>query len=87
MNGCMTIVLVDSVINTGREMLRFVKHIRHIHATVRIVIVAGVAQQEFIGLEEEVPGLRDYNNVQLITLRISKNKYTGKKETDTGNRL
>lgn len=54
-------------------------------------MVAGVVQEEVVGkdgaegvLARELAGMGD---VSLVTLRISKNKYTGTGGTDTGHRL
>lgn len=87
-----TIILVDWVINTGKSIVEFVKHIReNLSSQIRIVIVAGVVQEEAIGvgdvdgiLKKETAGLGD---VALIAMRISKNKYPGRGGTDTGHRL
>lgn len=81
--GQITIVLVDSVINSGKTILEFIRHIRNIHAMIRIVVVAGVVQDEFIA----GGALTAFANLSLVTLRTSKNKYTGSGSTDTGNRL
>lgn len=81
--GQITIVLVDSVINSGKTILEFIRHIRNIHAMIRIVVVAGVVQDEVIA----GGALTAFANLSLVTLRTSKNKYTGSGGTDTGNRL
>ena len=81
--GQCTVVLVDSVINSGGTILAFIQHIRKLHATIRIVIVAGVVQNEVV----ERGKFTSYANVKLVALRISRNKYTGSGGTDTGNRL
>ena len=87
-----TIILADWVINTGKGMVKFVKHIReNLSGQVRIVMVAGVVQEEVVGTDgnegvfaRELAGMGD---VTLVTLRVSKNKYTGTGGTDTGHRL
>lgn len=87
-----TIILVDWVINSGKSIVGFVKHIReNLSSQIRIVIVAGVVQEEAIGvgdvdgiLKTETAGFGD---VALIAMRISKNKYPGRGGTDTGHRL
>lgn len=45
--GQSTILLVDSVVNSGKTIIGFVEHIRAIDKTVRIVVVAGVIQARF----------------------------------------
>jgi uracil phosphoribosyltransferase/phosphoserine phosphatase/adenylate kinase len=83
---CKTIVLVDSVINTGKTIVDFVTFIRKIHATVRIVVVAGTVQVKSIsGLLSEA--LSSFADVSLVALRTSETKFVGSYTTDTGNRL
>ncbi|KAF7345721.1 Uracil phosphoribosyltransferase [Mycena venus] len=85
--GRETIVLVDSVVNSGKSVDEFITHIRTLHSTVRIVVVAGVIQAQ--SLAEGVLGdiLARDDNVGIVSLRVSENKYTGKGTTDTGHRL
>ena len=45
LQGQNTVVLVDSVINSGATTLKFLERIRTLHATIRIVVVAGVVQE------------------------------------------
>ncbi|KFY99781.1 hypothetical protein V500_01265 [Pseudogymnoascus sp. VKM F-4518 (FW-2643)] len=80
------IILVDSVINSGKSILKLIEHVRKLHATIRIVVVANVVQDKFISRETEA-NLARYRNVSLVALRLSKNQFTGSGGTDTGNRL
>ncbi|OBT79278.1 hypothetical protein VF21_01833 [Pseudogymnoascus sp. 05NY08] len=80
------IILVDSVINTGKTMLEFIEHVRKLRPTIRIVVVANVVQDKFIS-GETAANLASHGNISLIALRLSKNQFTGIGETDTGNRL
>ncbi|KAF7588562.1 hypothetical protein BBP40_005517 [Aspergillus hancockii] len=82
-----TIVLVDSVINSGKTILRFIEHIRRTHATVRIIVITGVLQAQCVSGGKVVQELASHIGVHLITLRISENKYKGTGGIDTGNRL
>lgn len=85
LKGRSTIVLVDSVINSGKTVVQFVQYIRNLNPTIRIVVVTGVAQAESISIiEHEFPRER---RLSLIALRLSANKFTGKGTTDTGHRL
>ena len=92
LKGVDTIILVDWVINTGESIVEFVQHIRkNLSSQIRIIIVAGVVQQEAVGvdgvggfLQEKTAGLGE---VTLVALRISKHKYKGVGGTDTGHRL
>ncbi|KAJ7077392.1 uracil phosphoribosyltransferase-domain-containing protein [Mycena belliarum] len=85
--GRETIVLVDSVVNSGKSIDEFVAHIRALHPTVRIVVVAGVVQAQ--SLLDGVLGdaLARDDNIGVVSLRLSENKYTGRGATDTGHRL
>jgi uracil phosphoribosyltransferase len=82
-----TLILVDSVINSGKSISEHVNHIRAIKCPARIVIIAGVVQEEAIQEHGLVDQLRGYGRLSIICLRTSANKYTGRGGTDTGNRL
>lgn len=85
LQGRSNIVLVDSVVNSGKTVVQFVQYIRNLYPTIPIVVVTGVAQAESISvIEHEFPRER---RLSLIALRLSANKFTGKGTTDTGNRL
>lgn len=85
LQGQHTIVLVDSVVNSGKTVVQFVQHICNLHATIRIVIVAGVVQAQSVS--NLTQALARYTKLSLIALRVSENKFTGRGTTDTGNRL
>ena len=92
LQGQLTIILVDSVINTGTTIVKFVQHVRSLHATIRIVVVAGVVQSECVSWGNVSRGtlnqaLARHANVHLVALRLSDTKFPGKGTTDTGNRL
>ncbi|KAK4108051.1 hypothetical protein N656DRAFT_792774 [Canariomyces notabilis] len=86
--GQRTVVLVDSVVNNGTTVAKFVRHIRGLDPRICIVVVAGVVQKQSV-----LPGnalgdmLERDRNLSLIALRLSGNKFTGTGSTDTGNRL
>ncbi|KAL5925358.1 hypothetical protein ACKVV7_003430 [Pyricularia oryzae] len=90
-----SILLVDSVINTGKSMIDFVEYIRAMNSKAKILLVAGVVQAGAVELE--VDGISEggslrwklglQGDVGIVALRVSENKYTGAKGTDTGNRL
>ncbi|WEW55965.1 hypothetical protein PRK78_001400 [Emydomyces testavorans] len=87
LQGKLTVILVDSVVNSGKTVLQFVQHIRNLHNTIRIVVVAGVVQAQCVsggGLTQE---LARYAIISTVALRLSENKFSGKGTTDTGNRL
>ena len=82
LDGQATVILVDSVINSGKTIRQFVQHIRASHPRIRTVVVAGVVQAESVA--ELTTGWLD---VAIAALRLSNNKFTGTGTTDTGNRL
>lgn len=83
----LTVVLVDSVVNSGKTVAQFLQHVRNIHSTIRIVIIAGVVQTQSVSDGLLAQALARNAKVSLIALRFSKNKFTGRGTTDTGNRL
>lgn len=84
----LTVILVDSVINSGKTVIEFVQHVRQLHATIRIVIVAAVVQAQCVsGAGNLSQALSKYAKTHLVALRLSETKFTGSGTTDTGNRL
>ncbi|KAB2570959.1 hypothetical protein DBV05_g10372 [Lasiodiplodia theobromae] len=82
------VLLVDSVINTGESMIKFVQAIRNLRPDIRILIVAGVVQQQFVDPKSaSCKAFAEDGHIRLVALRDSENKYTGSGGTDTGNRL
>lgn len=85
--GKKTIILVDSVINSGRSIVEFVEPLRRKYKNVRVVVVAGVVQAGATVGTELARMLETDGNLTLVALRKSENKFTGKGGTDTGHRL
>lgn len=86
--GQSQVLLVDSVINTGESIVKFAQAIRRLHSTIRIIIVAGVVQEQFIDPNSEsYKTLAQDGKINLVALRHSSNKFTGSRNTDTGNHL
>ena len=81
------VLLVDSVINSGKSVVEFIQHIRSLDATIRIVVVAGTVQAKSLSEGPFFQTLERDKNLSLIALRRSDNKFTGSGITDTGNRL
>ena len=48
LQGQVTVILVVSVVNTGKTIIEFVQRVRKLHATVHIVVVAGVVQAQCV---------------------------------------
>ncbi|KAF7198348.1 hypothetical protein HII31_00087 [Pseudocercospora fuligena] len=83
-----TIILVDSVINSGKSIAEFVNNLRKHRIAARIVVVAGVVQQESVAENGTLSkALSGFGVLDVVALRQSANKYTGVRGTDTGNRL
>ncbi|EEU34817.1 uncharacterized protein NECHADRAFT_98111 [Fusarium vanettenii 77-13-4] len=86
-DGQCTILLVDSVVNSGKTLMQFIEHVRGLHANIRIVVMAGVVQAEVVVETHPLAKLMGRHGACLVALRLSENKFTGTKGTDTGNRL
>lgn len=88
LDGQVTVILVDSVIDIGKTVVEFVEHVRKLHASIRIVVVAGVIQAQAVAADSAfAKALGKQNMVDVVALRVSENKFTGIGATDTGNRL
>ncbi|KAF4780212.1 uracil phosphoribosyltransferase [Colletotrichum scovillei] len=79
-----TLLLVDSVVNSGKSIKGFVDRVRRLKLEIRIVIVAGVVQAKAIS--DVLEPLACKGDLSLVTLRLSDNKFPGIGGTDTGNR-
>ena len=87
-DGQVNVILVDSVVNTGKTVVDFVERVRALHATIRIVVVAGVVQDQCVADGGKlVNNFCRQANLTLIGLRTSTTWFVGSRETDTGNRL
>lgn len=90
LQGRKSVILVDSVINSGKSMALFVRHVRALAPEARIVIVAGVVQKGALTEGEyamQTLASESERGVTLVALRVSDNKFTGRGGTDTGHRL
>ncbi|KAI9677176.1 MAG: hypothetical protein M1829_002750 [Trizodia sp. TS-e1964] len=86
--GQSTVLLVDSVVNSGKTVAQFVHHIHKLNASIRIVVVTGVAQGQSIAKGSHLAQAQaGHPNLSFVALRLSDNKFTGSGTTDTGNRL
>ncbi|KAG8416832.1 hypothetical protein J3459_013619 [Metarhizium acridum] len=82
-----TVVLVDSVVNSGKTLIEFIERTRNLRKDIRIVVVAGVVQTDAVMQEHALAGAIEQHGVHIGALRLSENKFTGFKGTDTGHRL
>lgn len=82
-----TVVLVDSVINSGTTLIEFIKHTRKLCKDIRIVVVAGVVQTDAVMQGHALASVMEEYGVHIGALRLSENKFTGFRGTDTGHRL
>jgi uracil phosphoribosyltransferase len=87
LHGSVNVILVDSVINSGKTVAQFVEHIRRLHASVRLFVVAGVVQAGFASPSNLAQSFASHAKLSLVALRLSHNKFTGSGPTDTGDRL
>ncbi|RDA96308.1 hypothetical protein CP533_1685 [Ophiocordyceps camponoti-saundersi (nom. inval.)] len=87
LHGLRSVILVDSVVNTGKTLLQFIKRIHDLEPDMRIFVVAAVVQAEAVSQGHDLTVAMEQHDVRLVALRLSDNKFTGTKETDTGNRL
>lgn len=87
--GQETVILVDSVVNSGKSVIDFVRHIRGPLASgILIVVIVGVAQADSVKRDGALAKcLGQDEKLRVVALRLSENKYTGRGGTDTGNRL
>ncbi|KAF2161928.1 hypothetical protein M409DRAFT_27654 [Zasmidium cellare ATCC 36951] len=85
LRGMANAILVDGVVNSGDSLVEFIKRVRELRPSVRIVALSGVTQEDAV---KNLPGkLAGCGGVTLFSLRTSENKFTGKGGTDTGARL
>ncbi|PYI23967.1 hypothetical protein BO99DRAFT_457816 [Aspergillus violaceofuscus CBS 115571] len=82
-----TVILADWVIDSGKTVAEFVRHIRKLTPDVRIIVVAGVVQTRSIAKFSPLQALVRHGDLTVIALRKSDNQYKGTRGTDTGNRL
>ncbi|KAF2719595.1 hypothetical protein K431DRAFT_330925 [Polychaeton citri CBS 116435] len=87
LEGLQTVMLVASMINSGKTIIQFIQRIHHLCHTVRVVVVAGVIQAKFLACRGPLHSLDQSIELGVVALRLSDNMYTGTGTTDTGNRL
>lgn len=82
------VVVVDSVVNTGKAILECVAVVRTFAERIPIVVVAGVLQAQCLQRHSNMyTALLGYRGVSVVALRVSETKFVGSGGTDTGNRL
>jgi len=75
------VVVVDSVINTGRSIRRWLDALAELRPRQRVVAT-------LVGYRPTMAGLvADYPDVHFVAARLSDRSYVGKATTDTGSRL
>lgn len=74
------VIIVDAVINSGKTVLKVIEGF-HKFTPKKIIVATLILQKEAMRIVEENPDISFY------ALRISENRYVGKGEADTGNRL
>lgn len=83
LEGKITVILLDSVINSSETVTNFLQHIRNLHATIRVVVL----QEKDISPTGSYSKLLRERPIEVVTLRLSRNQFTGRGSTDTANRL
>jgi uracil phosphoribosyltransferase len=81
------VLLVDSVINNGKTVAQFEGHVRKLDPAIRIVVIAGVVQAGSVAKGSLLHHPPRGTKLDIIALRLSENKFTGRGTSDTGNRL
>ncbi|KAG8416927.1 hypothetical protein J3459_013510 [Metarhizium acridum] len=71
----------------GKTLIEFIERTRNLRKDIRIVVVAGVVQTDAVMQEHALAGAIEQHGVHIGALRLSENKFTGFKGTDTGHRL
>lgn len=87
LRGTNNVVLVDSVVNSGKTLVEFVQRIYNLQASVRIVVVSGVVNAGSVVEGSPIQSLARHARLSIVALRLSSNNFTGRGSTDTGNRL
>lgn len=87
LEGQLTVILVDSAVNTGQTIVKYVERVRRLHATIRIVVAAGVVQAQCALSDGLRQALASHGKIDFIALLVSNTNFTGSGSTDTGNRL
>jgi len=87
LKGKRTIILVDSVVNSGSSIMQFMAPLREELPEVRVVVIAGVVQANAVVDTAFAKLLNNDPNLTLVALRKSDNAFKGKGATDTGDRL
>ncbi|GAB0146356.1 hypothetical protein EsHS_00006761 [Epichloe bromicola] len=82
-----TVILVDSVISSGKTLIPFINQVRSMDKDICIVVTAGVVQDDALSEGRELSKVAEQHRVSIGALRLSKNKFVGTKGTDTGHRL
>ncbi|KAH7082593.1 uracil phosphoribosyltransferase-domain-containing protein [Paraphoma chrysanthemicola] len=85
--GKRTVILVDSVINSGKAIVEFLNPLRREYPLVRVVVVAGVVQADSMRAMDLGRMMEGDVRLSVVALRVSENMYVGKWVTDTGDRL
>lgn len=89
--GCTNIILVDSVVNSGKTVIEFMDRLKDIDCKAEhVVFVTGVAQSGAVDQKNgPLVQIKDagLGKLSIVALRVSVNKFKGERTTDTGNRL
>ncbi|KAJ3457250.1 hypothetical protein MRS44_014391 [Fusarium solani] len=72
-----TVILVDSSINSGQTMIRFIRHIRNCNPRTRIVVMTGAVQAKAIERTGALRSAMQHSHSSLVALTVLEDKPTG----------
>ncbi|KAJ4229019.1 hypothetical protein NW759_003740 [Fusarium solani] len=72
-----TVILVDSSINSGQTMIRFIKHIRNCNPRTRIVVMTGAVQAKAIGRTGALRSAMQHSHSSLVALTVLEDEPAG----------
>jgi uracil phosphoribosyltransferase/phosphoserine phosphatase len=75
LRGRKTVLLVDSVVNSGKTVFAFMKAIQNIDKFIRIVVVAGVIYEPTVSGQNIARNLGFFPSASFVALRLSKNQF------------
>ena len=88
LQGQLIVILVNSVVNIDKTIVKFVQHVRKLYITIRIVVITNIVQVQYVfGSSTLNRTLALYAKLYLIALRLFDIKFIDSDITDIDNRL
>ncbi|KAM6508823.1 hypothetical protein FSOLCH5_011826 [Fusarium solani] len=72
-----TVILVDSSINSGQTMIRFIRHIRSCNPRTRIVVMTGAVQAKAIERTGALRSAMQHSHSSLVALTVLEDEPAG----------